>query len=165
MPIPPDSNELLDDILGEDIACDAQILNRTIQEVRRKRTFRLCQRAVAMVAATTIAVGLVLTRTSDPRNKHSEQHLDTATRHISTTPLPSSMLVESRRRAVAIIDSGTLADNQVVTTHHSQVFAEIEDDELLMLAKDQGGVLVRAPGASTRLLFVATPNLESNVEQ
>jgi hypothetical protein len=165
MPIPPDSNELLDDILGEDFASDSQILNRTIQEVRRKRTFRLCQRAAAMVAATTVGVALVLMRTSVLRNKHGEQHLNTATRHISTTPLPSSMLVESRRGAVAIIDSGTLADNQVVITQHSQLFTVIEDDELLMLAKDQGGVLVRAPGASARLLFVASPNLESNVEQ
>ncbi|MBL9169912.1 MAG: hypothetical protein JNN07_19405 [Verrucomicrobiales bacterium] len=165
MPIPPDPNELLDDILGEDFARDAQILDRTIKAVRQKRTFRIYKRAVAMVAATTVGVALILTRTSPPQNIHSDQHLNSAIRNISTTPLPSSMLVESRRGAVAIIDSGTLAENQIVITQHSQLLSVIGDDELLLLAKDQGGALVREPGASARLLFVATPNMESNVEQ
>ncbi|MBI1840335.1 MAG: hypothetical protein HYR88_05720 [Verrucomicrobia bacterium] len=158
MKTPPDREDLLDDIFVVSLSSDTEILARTLKEVRYRRRAQRYQGAIVLLALPIAAIALWMTRASLPREKAHDQNLQMSMKHISTAPVAPSMVVGTRLGAIPIIHSVPLPDFHVRTTDRSETLSVIGDDELLALARNQGGVLIREPGSVARLVFMERPD-------
>src|SRR5947208_2207639 len=153
MKTPFDDNPLLDDVLTEgDSEFRNELLERTLQQVRRRKRVRQLNRTLL---TATLSVGLLLTvwKAYFPSSHSAKSELpalDVVTSH----PVAPSMIVETGIGAISLISSSN-ADLAVVHSQFGEgLFQEINDQELLALFAGRPVALVREAPGSAELLFL-----------
>ncbi|MDB6019555.1 MAG: hypothetical protein JWR19_4044 [Pedosphaera sp.] len=149
-----DPNRLLDDLLEEIAppAFRADLLDRTLKQVRHKRRLRQWNRGV-LAAALIMLAGFLVWRVPAPRNQMPES-LAITLNTVSSKPLDPSMVVTSDTKSVPIItsSSSTLALIQIQSSN--QELRELNDDELFAALHGQPVLLVRQAPHQAELLLV-----------
>jgi len=143
----------LDDVLTEgDSEFRNELLERTLQQVRRRRRVRQFNQGLLTVALS-LGVLLAVWKAYFPSSHSAKSELpalDVVTSH----PVAPSMIVETEIGAISLISSSD-ADLAVV---HSQfgdgLFQEIDDQELLALLAGRHVALVREATGRAELLFL-----------
>ncbi len=155
-----DQDRLLNDILaepGETGEPRDALLDRTLRQVRRRRTVRRVRRTGVGVAVLLLPViTLLLWRVHLPRGPEIiSSHAPYVV--VRTAPLPLAAVLETRPFAssemVASVPSLHLA--RIATRPEERQYREIDDDTLLALAGTNAVVLVRLGPHSAELVFAS----------
>ena len=153
MKTPFNHNPLLDDVLTEgDSEFRNELLERTLQQVRRRKRVRQLNRTLL---TATLSVGLLLTvwKAYFPSSHSAKSELpalDVVTSH----PVAPSMIVETGIGAVSLISSSNAHLAVVHTQFGDGLFQEIDDQELLALLAGRHVALVREATGRAELLFL-----------
>jgi hypothetical protein len=140
---------LLDDVLSEGAAGSFRqaLLENTLRAVRRRRRFQKAGRGFLAAAAFFAVVALF--RTASPAAS--------TVKIVRTKPLPSSMIVTTRRDSVVEITSSQLTCHVVETRKPLERLKEINDDQLLALTAGLPAALIRDEANQVRLVFSDSP--------
>ena len=147
---PFNHNPLLDDVLTEGAEFRDELLERTLERVRRsKRVRQLNQTLLAL----TLSAGLLLMawKAYFP-SSHSVNSELPALEVVTSHALAPSMIVGTEPGAVSLISSSD-ADLAVVHSRLGEV-SEINDQELLALFTGRPVALVREASGRAELLFL-----------
>ena len=150
---PNDHERLLAEVMaGADAAGFREaLLGETLRLARRRRRFRRALQAVPLVA---VFVGLALRMRrglppeGPPREAMQENYVV-----VQSQPLPAAALVMTRPLAIDHLVASFTNVQRVQTEQHNGQFREIDDDELLALARPEPAALVRL-GPHTAQLIV-----------
>ncbi|MBL9168734.1 MAG: hypothetical protein JNN07_13405 [Verrucomicrobiales bacterium] len=152
---PPEHKDLLKDILSPEGSQDDQLLQLTIKAVRTHRRVRQTQRVALALALVLTVVGLQVKlshRSSFPGPSPLASTLMTS-REVTTIPLHPARTIATRPGSVEFVQSVPGSSERIATTQKSTSLRYINDEELLLLAQNQGGILVRGEGSPARLVF------------
>lgn len=152
---PPEHKDLLKDILSPEGSQDDQLLQLTLKAVRTRRTVRQTQRVALALALVLTAIGLQV-KLYHPSGLPGPSPVASTlmnSREVTTIPLNSARTIGTRRGSVALVQSLPRSSDHIATTQKSTSLRYINDEELLLLAQNQGGILVRGEGSPARLVF------------
>lgn len=154
---PPERQDLLKDILSPEGSQDDRFLQLTLQAVRTRRRVQRGQRIALALALILIPVSLQLrfspSHPSSPAATTQVAKTHTTPKEVTTSPLDASRTVVTRPSSTAVFHSRSLANDRILATQKSTSLQYINDEQLLLLAQNQRGVLVRQDGSPARLLF------------
>ncbi len=145
---------LLGDVLAEHDESGAlrdALLDRTLLQVKRRRTVRRLQRAGPILLVLP-ALALLLWGVYLPQGNGKAPYV-----LVRTEPLPRSALLETQPLAPSAFVASTPSPTLVTLTTRPQHrdYREIDDDALLALAGTNAAVLVRSGPHSAQLLFAS----------
>ena len=149
-----DSDHLLNDVLGESFPADfqAELLDRTLRQVRRRRRVRRCSQSL-LALALVVAIPLLLWRKPLPPAQVA-QSPPQAFGVVQSQPLAPSMIVESQAASVRIITTSADPVTVVQTRASKDLFREIDDEQLLALAGGRPAGLVRDESGHVEFLLL-----------
>jgi len=144
---------LLDDLLAEAAPPDFErdLLDGTLRAVRRRRRSRRLARGLA-AAGLFAAIALVVWNSLWPTT--TIQSVRTALNIVHTQPLPASMIVRTKLDGLAVVNSSAATYLSVETGAIKDPFNEIDDEQLLALARGRPVALVRQGPHQAELLFL-----------
>jgi hypothetical protein len=153
------SDRLLSDILGEAGELREALLNRTLRQVKRRRTIRRVRRAGSVLLLLLLPVVLLVRRVQLPPVPEAA-HGQLPYVLVRTAPLPSSALIETRPFAPSGVVASAPSLSVANISSHGEVrgYREIDDATLLALAGTNAAVLVRSGPHSAELVFVSGTN-------
>src|ERR1041385_2301050 len=132
---------LLEDVLAETGPdCERGALNGMLRAARRRRRTRRFARGCAAAGALALMVSLVW-NARWPFN--SANSVRPTLNIVSSQPLPPAMIVRTSSGHIAVVSSSAMTFTVVETGSVENLFQEINDDELLALAKGRSVALVR----------------------
>lgn len=150
----PDAERLLADVLEEAVPPDfrADLLDRTLKQVRRRRHLRQWNHGVLAVALIA-TVGFLLWKTSVPKDANQGAPGE-ALEIVTSQPLSPAMIVQSSPGMVRMISSSLSTLAVIETSPFGDGYRELNDEELLAFTAGKPSVLVRQGPHQAELLIV-----------
>jgi|SRR5437867_4560159 len=144
---------LLDDVLAEAAPPDFELalLEGTLRAARRQRRSRRLTRGLAAVGLFA-AIAVVVWNSSRPTAPFKS--IRPALNIVQTRPLPPSMIVRTRTDSVTIVGTSAATFLLVETGAIKDPFKEIDDEQLLALARGRPVALVRQGQHQAELIFL-----------
>jgi hypothetical protein len=146
---------LLDDVLSDAAppGFRAELLDATLQHVRRRKHLRHWNRGLAVVAVMLAAISFALWRTSSPDTQpvlSGKPDLIV----VRSRPLDPSRIVTTTPGTVAVVSSSPSTFALVKTGSAEHLFREIDDEQLLALLQGKPAALVRHGPNEVELIFL-----------
>jgi hypothetical protein len=149
---PFNHNPLLDDVLTEGAEFRNELLERTLEQVRRSKRVRQLNQTL-LAASVSVGLLLMVWKAYFP-SSHSARSELPALDVVTSHPVAPSMIVETEIGAISLISSSD-ADLAVVHSQFGEgLFLEINDQELLALFAGRPVALVREAPGRAELLFL-----------
>jgi len=154
MKMEPDAERLLADVLEEASPPDfrAELLDRTLQQVRRRRHLRQWNQGL-MAAAFITTLGFLVWKSRAPKDTNQGTPGETL-EIVTSQPLSPAMIVQSSPGLVEMISSSPSALAIIETSLFGDGFRELNDEELLAFTAGRPSVLVRQGPHQAELLIV-----------
>jgi len=145
---------LLDDVLAEAAPTDFErsLLDGTLRAVRRRRRSRRLARGVTATGLFA-TIALVVWNSLWPTSPVTSAR--TTLTIVHTQALPPSMLVRTKPGGLSVVRSSAATYLMVETGSIKDPFKEIDDEQLLALAKGHPVALVRQGPHQAQLLFLS----------
>src|SRR5882724_2340827 len=150
----PKVERLLADVFEETAPPDfrAELLDRTLQQVRRRRHLHQWNQGLLAAAFITI-LGFLVWKTRAPKDTNQGAPGETL-EIVTSQPLNPAMIVQSSPGLVEMISSSPSALVVVETSPFGDGFRELNDEGLLAFTAGKPSVLVRQGPHQAELLIV-----------
>jgi hypothetical protein len=150
----PESDRLLADVLAESAPADfrAQLLDLTLQNVRRRKRARYLRQGLFAVAVIVV-FGVLALRNHSPAKTPARPPLETLA-IVNSQPLSPAMIIATRPGALAQTTSSASEVSVVATSPLQPGFREINDTELMAMTGGRPAVLVRQGPQAAELFII-----------
>jgi hypothetical protein len=161
MRIDPETERLLDDVLAGAEQFRAELLERTLRQVRRRRRIRTVKRG--LVGMALVALAAVWLWESWPTGRTAPKIAASrpvakraAYGMIESRPLEAGCVVQTKQGVTPIVSSSASSVAVAETEPGQHLYTEINDDQLLLLLAGRSAALVREGPGSAEVLILGS---------